>query len=64
LLWTVIRQVADDMNEYFDFCHKLSNYIATNIHHAAREERMFVISQTHPLSPLPVHRDPAQRKKW
>ena len=58
-----IRQVADDLNEYFDFGHKLSNYIATNIHHAALEEGMFAISQIPALPPLPAHLDPAQRKK-
>jgi hypothetical protein len=58
-----VRQVADDLNEYFDFGHKLSNYIATNIHHAALEEGMFAISLIPTLPPLPVHLDPAQRKK-
>lgn len=58
-----IRQVADDLSEYFDFGHKLSNYIATNIHHAALEEGMFAISQLPMLPPLPIHLDPSQRKK-
>jgi hypothetical protein len=58
-----VRQVADDLSEYFDFGHMLSNYIATNIHHAALEEGMFAISKIPTLPPLPVHLDPAQRKK-
>jgi hypothetical protein len=58
-----VRQVADDLHQYFEFGHILSNYIATNIHHAALEEGMFAISQIPTLPALPVHLDPAPPKK-
>jgi hypothetical protein len=58
-----IRQVAGDLNEYFDFGHKLSNYIATNIHHAALEKVCLRFPQIPALPPLPVHLNTAQRKK-
>jgi hypothetical protein len=41
-----IRQVADDLSEYFDFGHMLSNYIASEIHHAALEAGMMVVSKS------------------
>lgn len=58
-----IRQVADDLNDYFWFGHALSNYIASEIHAAAREEGMIVVSTPPSLLPLPVHIDPSQRPK-
>lgn len=58
-----IRQVADDLNTYFYFGLNLANYIATEIHHTAREAGMLVISQVPALPPLPVHIDPSQRSK-
>jgi hypothetical protein len=58
-----IRQVADDLNDYFWFGHTLSNYIASEIHAAAREEGMMAISHVPDLLPLPIHIDPNQRPK-
>jgi hypothetical protein len=58
-----IRQVADDLNDYFWFGHALSNYIACEIHHAAREERMMVIAHLPDLPTMPIHIDPSQRPK-
>ncbi|SFP87483.1 hypothetical protein SAMN05216330_111105 [Bradyrhizobium sp. Ghvi] len=48
-----IRQVADDLNEYFDFGHMLSNYIASEVHRAALEAGMMVVSKVPPLPPMP-----------
>jgi len=58
-----IRQVADDLNDYFWFGHALSNYIASEIHAAAREAGMMVVSTLPDLLPLPTHIDPSQRPK-
>jgi hypothetical protein len=58
-----IRQVADDLNNYFYFGLNVSNVIATEIHLMARTEGMLAISQWPELLPLPVHIDPSQRKK-
>jgi hypothetical protein len=58
-----IRQVADDLNDYFWFGHALSNYIASEIHAAAREEGMLVVSNLPDLMPMPIHIDPSQRPK-
>jgi hypothetical protein len=58
-----IRQVADDLNEYFYFGHTLSNYIASEIHHAALEAGMMAISKVPALPPMPTHIDPSQRPK-
>jgi hypothetical protein len=57
-----IRQVADDLNTYFYFGLHLANYIATEIHHMARQEGMMVFSQWPDLPPLPIHIDPNQRR--
>jgi hypothetical protein len=56
-----IRGVADELNDYFWFGHALSNYIASEIHYAARDEGMMAISHLPELLPLPVHIDPAER---
>lgn len=58
-----IRRVADDLNTYFYFELNLSNFIATEIHAMARAEGMLVVSECPALPPLPIHIDPAQRKK-
>lgn len=55
-----IRKVADDLNDYFWFGHALSNYIVSEIHFAAREEGMMVVSNLPDLLPMPVHIHPAK----
>jgi hypothetical protein len=57
-----IRQVADDLNTYFYFGLSLANYIASEIHHMAREAGMMAISQLPQLPPLPVHINSELRK--
>jgi hypothetical protein len=49
-----IRQVADDLHTYFNFGHALANYIATEIHHMAREAGMVVANECPPLPAAPT----------
>lgn len=58
-----IRAVADGLETYFKFGHMLSNYIATEIHAAARVAGMMAVSQLPDLPPLPIHIDPNQRTR-
>jgi hypothetical protein len=58
-----IRQVADDLNNYFWFGHTLSNYIASEIHYAAREEGMMATGTLPALLPMPTYIDPKRRPK-
>ncbi|MET4072697.1 hypothetical protein ABID58_007526 [Bradyrhizobium sp. S3.2.6] len=58
-----IRRIADDLNDYFWFGHALSNYIASEIHHAAREEGMMAIETLPILLPIPIYIDPKRRPK-
>jgi hypothetical protein len=52
-----IRQVADDLQSYFEFGLALSNYIAADIHHMAREPGMLVVSTLPhiPDEPAPIN---------
>lgn len=56
-----IRQVADDLETYFNYGHQLANVIATEVHHMAREAGMIAESEWPNMPPLPVHIDPKQR---
>jgi hypothetical protein len=56
-----VRKVADDLNDYFDYGLALANYIATEIHHLARQTGMLVVSQLPEAPPLPFHIDPKRR---
>jgi hypothetical protein len=58
-----IRQVADDLNDYFYFGLNVSNVIATELHSMARTAGMIAFSHWPELIRLPVHIDPNQRKK-
>jgi hypothetical protein len=58
-----IRAVADGLETYFNFGLGLANYIATEIHHMAREAGMLVVSTVPGLPALPVHIDPSQRPR-
>jgi|SRR5271166_1386279 len=48
-----IRQAADDAETYFQFGLALANYIATEIHGAARQEGMIVVHDCPLCPPLP-----------
>jgi hypothetical protein len=48
-----IRRVADDAETYFQFGLALANYIATEIHGAARQEGMLVVLDCPQCPPLP-----------
>ncbi len=58
-----IRAVADGLETYFNFGLGVANYIATEIHHMAREAGMLVVSQVPSLPPLPAHINPNRRPK-
>jgi len=58
-----IRQVADDLNSYFDFGLQLANVIAIEIHHVARAAGMVAFREWPKLPPMPLHIDPSQRSK-
>ncbi|QAU47216.1 hypothetical protein [Bradyrhizobium guangzhouense] len=49
-----IRRVADDAEIYFQFGLSLANYIATEIHAAARQAGMLVVSNCPALPALPL----------
>ncbi|WP_338700443.1 hypothetical protein V5279_20575 [Bradyrhizobium sp. 26S5] len=57
-----IRQVADDLFNYFEFGLALSNHIASEIHAAARVAGMMVVRNCPILPTIPVHINPSQRK--
>jgi hypothetical protein len=48
-----IRQAADDAEAYFEFGLNLANYIACEIHNAAREAGMIVVHECPTCPPLP-----------
>jgi hypothetical protein len=50
---TDIRQVADDLEVYFQFGLGLANYIACEVHGMARQEGMIVVHEVPPCPPLP-----------
>jgi hypothetical protein len=49
-----IRQVADDLHTYFNFGLVLANYIATEIHHMARDAGMVVVNECPQLPAAPA----------
>jgi hypothetical protein len=49
----LIRKVADDLNEYFNYGLQVANMIVTEHHHAAREAGMMVFHEWPALPPLP-----------
>jgi hypothetical protein len=51
---SAIRQAADDAETYFQFGLALANYIATEIHGAARAEGMLVMSECPTIPPMPL----------
>jgi hypothetical protein len=48
-----IRQVADEAESYFQFGLALANYIAVEIHGAARQAGMVVVHDCPPCPPMP-----------
>jgi hypothetical protein len=50
---SAIRQTADDAETYFQFGLTLANYIASEIHSAAREAGMLVVEECPQSPPLP-----------
>jgi hypothetical protein len=48
-----IREVADDVESYFQFGLALANYIAVEIHKAAQKEGMIVFRDCPPCPPMP-----------
>lgn len=49
-----MRQAADETETYFRFGLTLANYIATEIHGAARAEGMLVVNSCPALPPMPL----------
>lgn len=50
----VLRDVADELNEYFYFGLNVANYIAGEFHRAALEAGMLVVEELPPLPKTPV----------
>jgi hypothetical protein len=48
-----IREVADDVESYFQFGLALASYIAVEIHGAARQAGMVVVHDCPPCPPMP-----------
>jgi hypothetical protein len=51
---SAIRQAADDAETYFQFGLALANYIATEIHGAARAAGMLVVSECPAIPSMPL----------